>query len=1271
MPGILDLDKLGVYSTQEFRNSLLARNLPPPISDGIKESQFANMAYGAGTIVNIDDETGENIKTNYNTNKIEGRLLEESSQTERENDLLLNRFKPLNGYPNYEVIYTPYIDAISASLNLIGRGNEDVDRSEYPNGSLPAKFNLLSRGKNVGVQFPYNVIEMANAYDLNDESLLGLTGAKYLTNTIQYKIAQIEEELQPLTKTGSITPPVNEDIVIPNYINKLRGVFSNEQMGISDDAIGWQEYNNSPKNSQNIDLANRLNMDLGAANPSLSTEQRMDNFLTRTSNEQIQYLLSSFENNLFRPKYTDSRLIGTSDEGTNSRYYIGSPASTNRGAIIASPFPSSDFNDADGSQSEGQKETTVDETYKWEKETPNNFNEKTLLFKTQNLVTEQSENAFIDQTDRFFKDKQKGRLISRGNAISKSGLIDADFDGNYCRVWTVVNNYSYANAIRKSGLFTDETPGGAVGFSATKEKSAFSVLQDNGIPKYHPLKEDGTTTFKKFMLSIENLAWTDNLPDLPLCEIGPGDMLTGNKGRIMWFPPYDLAFDENSSAQWNDNQFIGRGEPLYTYNNASRSGQLRFKVVVDHPRVVNGYRGKRTNAIERFIAGCDSPQEFLNLLDRDTNIDTNTKKEIEKKLSKQKSETVNNTDRIKKDFVVCFQEKLQTQPCDDEVSASKLFTMTESGELTTSLTNEVLTLFENIDLESGDILITCVGFAGKKEQSACSGTTGCSEIGDTLSDGEAKRLSKKRAELVFKEIKNNLDSKLKRKVKKKIIAKGSTLSTNQRSVSNQRVEVSIEYDQVNSQDTEKTPEVKNEGLGDLVYYPEFAQIVDNLIINETTYFDYIDEFYPNYFATISEKIKYFHPGFHSTTPEGLNTRLTFLNQCLRQGPSISTKDTKFKPQNLNFGRPPICILRIGDFIHTKVCITSLNITYEAGSGIQWDLNPSGIGVQPMMANITMSINILGGQSLQGPIDRLQNALSFNYYANTEMYDVRSDSLELTADGGKIVPGIKLGEEKAKEGVDLDRLTESLKTEGFPEQEEAAKGGGGTPTSSFEPYYNIVIDNSATDILVKSLTAVDAATTGSTVSEPLKSSDVIALDGTNKGYELEQNLLVMEVDYKFSGDTIYRTLKNIGQDDAGDDTNEIQKDASTVKLTEYLGDLEKVFVASGIKSEIVSATKDIPDLEGQVMSGNTDVNEYKNQILSGTTNQTTLTNLRVAQKDLEKAKKKLNKLKSKSLLLLRVTGYYNEAKSPSTKTVEFKVECELGTNNKITGKITKL
>lgn len=61
-----------------------------------------------------------------------------------------------------------------------------------------------------------------------------------------------------------------------------------------------------------------------------------------------------------------------------------------------------------------------------------------------------------------------------------------------------------------------------------------------------------------------------------------------------------------------------------------------------------------------------------------------------------------------------------------------------------------------------------------------------------------------------------------------------------------------------------------------------------------------------------------------------------------------------------------------------------------------DLNPEGIGVQPMIADVTLSFYFIGGHGLKGPVDRLQNALSFNYYANTEMYDERSVATEDTS-----------------------------------------------------------------------------------------------------------------------------------------------------------------------------------------------------------------------------------------------------------------------------------
>jgi hypothetical protein len=53
------------------------------------------------------------------------------------------------------------------------------------------------------------------------------------------------------------------------------------------------------------------------------------------------------------------------------------------------------------------------------------------------------------------------------------------------------------------------------------------------------------------------------------------------------------------------------------------------------------------------------------------------------------------------------------------------------------------------------------------------------------------------------------------------------------------------------------------------------------------------------------------------------------------------------------------------------------------------MNYEGVGMQPMIANITMGFSYIGGSSLGGPINELQNALSFNYFANTNLYDNRA------------------------------------------------------------------------------------------------------------------------------------------------------------------------------------------------------------------------------------------------------------------------------------------
>ena len=177
--------------------------------------------------------------------------------------------------------------------------------------------------------------------------------------------------------------------------------------------------------------------------------------------------------------------------------------------------------------------------------------------------------------------------------------------------------------------------------------------------------------------------------------------------------------------------------------------------------------------------------------------------------------------------------------------------------------------------------------------------------------------------------------------------------------------------------------------------------------NEYTYFKDIQASESFIKSRITEKIKYFDPAFHSISPEGFNARLTFLHQCTRQGPTIAASDTNALTEstgvgNLAFGRAPYCVLRIGDFYNTKILIESISINYAASNGgVQWDLNPEGVGVQPMMADVQMRFKFVGGTDISGPIERLQNAVSFNYYSNASIYDRRADyrnSMVNKADG---------------------------------------------------------------------------------------------------------------------------------------------------------------------------------------------------------------------------------------------------------------------------------
>jgi hypothetical protein len=1198
MAGILNHQGLfyqkGPLSTEDFRNSLLSRNLPPPVNETLTQSGLVSKLQDIGNVINVPifGVSSENIPIHYESNE---KMFPLGTFYRTTQNVNLNRFIPQNDdYRTYELTIPPNLGY--PTPQEFG----DKVKGFYPTSYNSEQFFLVNKGNSKGVQFPFNIIDTYKTLNFQRESSLGLVGGQELEKTIINKIAQIEDEANNQTpSTGNITPPIGKDGGVSSYVNRLRG---SEQYfnTLPNGAVGWNEYN---QNYGKTSVDEKVGVE-----PTLGTEIRVNTLLERTNVSQVTFLFDLLKQNTYRPLYVDRRLQGTSEEGTNSRYYIGSEKNTNRGPLITKTFDDSDFNGGPDTSGNQQK-TDIDENFFWKTGGGSDLNEKTLLYKTQQLVNNSADDVFINQTKKYFKDKKQDRLISRGNAISPLALIDAEANGNYCRVWTVNDDYNYLKAIRNTGLFSSPDSNG---FSVKTGDASLSVLMDNGFPKYHPTKADGKTTLKKYMLSIENLAWADNLADLPLSEIGPGDILSRNKGRIMWFPPYGLSFDENTNANWTTTDFIGRSEPVYTYNNSKRSGQLSFKIVVDHPKVINGYRGKSTDEIERFLAGCTSPNSFLAAIGKNSDISQSTKDEVDKKLNSIKKQE--SSDTVKQKF--------------DNKPKSFLFTTGSttppSSDINSWLQPKVKKWVQDQILSGNKVIITCEGYASKKEKQDII-DTGDDDPAEsesvTNTKGTTKKLSKKRAKEVRDLIKAGTGGK---GITFKIVAKGSSASTDDElDPNNRRVDVTIENNSKGGPDAEP----KKENLDGLSFYPEFANIIDELIIDETKYFDFIDANYPNYFKTISQKIQYFQPGYHSTTPEGLNTRLTFLNQCMRQGPSINN-DTKkgVKPQNLAFGRPPVCILRIGDFFHTKVIINSLNITYDDG-GIKWDLNPEGIGVQPMIANVQLSVDLIGGQSLVGPIDRLQNAVSFNYYANTQLYDPRADKIDGST--GQIVEGIKLGELKAKAaaeaGVDPNALTDFLKNEGIIDQLEDSETGDDDTTNSQN---NIKIVSKSEFITAPELGLFNAPSP-SIIIKVLNSEEagIKPSEVEIEGEVAKDNLLTYKVSVDGKG--------TISKQDVNDSV-------TTIEFLDW---------TKGSELKISKDGESESQLKDKLAEKETDLTTAQNEVEADISVTDNIKEIKKLEKEIEELEKDIIKAVKKQSKV-KVTAFFTKNKSGSKQTVEF-------------------
>jgi hypothetical protein len=767
-----------------------------------------------------------------------------------------------------------------------------------------------------------------------------------------------------------------------------------------------------------------------------------------------------------------------------------------------------------------------------------NFREDSILKKTQDILDSRPIDGgsaishvanVIDQTSRIFKNGNK--LISKGSAVKYVNKFNEERGVEYCRVWTKDNPYSlYSDTMKRTGLIRKidssvlSRPWNLNIGPMSDGNKQFGTSTNIGDTFPFGRDSDGKGFYaKKYMFSIENLAWKSStlqgytVLDLPYCERG------SNGGRVMWFPPYDLKFSEQNSAKWDENNFIGRSEPIYTYQNTTRTGNLSFKIVVDHPSILNLLvrehfkdmnDDEATNYINAFFAGCED-LEFYELITSYTTLDKNDLESVKNFLNENKDITKTNTsstlaqqpaievtnvnltpqnnseEKIEKiinlnfddDYPKITNDKITSSSPFNELYNSfivkkvdyktrlrtslnslknsvhnkeKLYIFNNINPTDADITNQVdkldtyfsglttnYTLFtEKLDTLKSDLLIDSVDNINIVLSSSTSASG---------SEKYNNELSVRRNYSLLLDIINKLSNGASPKIPWK---KVSDLNLNEDILFDLKISLK-EFGYKNNNGVlnlrinslgETRKECKNkdfikikdlnivsplcfscrQSIFMLKYnkklinpinpnIPPISKIepivIDNnkTIINNDTninkrtpidlmkkivmktlsesfYFKKIEENTPLVFNSLKEKLKYFHPGFHSTTPEGLNSRLTFLLQCLRPSNTIPVKGVSNNIRNTSFGPPPICVLRIGDFYNTKVIIRDVNLTYDDSP---LDLNPEGIGVQPMIATVSLAISFIGGHGMEKPVEMLQNSLTSNFFANTEIYDDRA------------------------------------------------------------------------------------------------------------------------------------------------------------------------------------------------------------------------------------------------------------------------------------------
>lgn len=620
------------------------------------------------------------------------------------------------------------------------------------------------------------------------------------------------------------------------------------------------------------------------------------------------------------------------------------------------------------------------------------FNVRRGLLKYTAELANASEGNLVDQTRKIFYDPvRKDRLIGfNGGSLFKvpSDALpypNGNLPNDGVRQHNILSQYNnFAKAIRYNGnnVFEGTNPN--------------SVIHNTVIPDVAPYFNGDELVNKNLFFSIENLqsqVYRDDQRRIAILDDEEGTILPIHEagqfgGRVMWFAPYGIEVNEQVNSRHETTTFIGRGEPIYTYGYTERTATLSFILLIDYPPQLRGRN--HSQASNLFAFGSTSVPEI-------TDSDISTLQNENERLRKQIDDINNNRETftgVGSDTISFYFKN--DEPNENQINSIIDTTISERYQIIENSTNPATAEYGGANNEFFTSIVEVVekyttNLTDEQKEFTMITIRGYSSLLFNGNDREQYNfdLSVRRIQAMENYLRSNFNI-------------GNIQITTDPNGDEGATQDSFAVDTIPAINRRRVDIIFTNNTGDqIVELPlsltdqetirqaretiqQNEQIISNTL-NEFNQGGFVNTFVPYTLQDgvlrgfkSSEQNK-FQPVFYSQTPEDFHRRLTFLQQMMRQGNAIRDNVTEGAPKNSVFGRQPVSVLRLGDQFHTEVIVESMNIDYEDSL---LDLNSEGFGGQFRFSRITLGMKLIGGQSIEAPINAIQNAVTFNYYANS-------------------------------------------------------------------------------------------------------------------------------------------------------------------------------------------------------------------------------------------------------------------------------------------------